>query len=46
MQVERSLIQAKCLVLPNVFIKPDVDKSLQNKIKDIIKRRQGTIAGL
>ncbi|KAK6639223.1 hypothetical protein RUM43_007493 [Polyplax serrata] len=43
MQVEKALIQAKCLTMPNVFVKPDVEKSLQSKIKDIIKRHQGTV---
>lgn len=45
MQVEKALIQAKCLTMPNVFIRPEVDKNLQGKIKDIIKRHQGTVTG-
>lgn len=45
MQVEKTLIQNKCLTMPNVFIRPDVDKTLQTKVKDIIKRHQGTVTG-
>ena len=45
MQVEKALIQAKCLTMPNIFIKADVEKGLQSKIKDIIKRHQGTVTG-
>lgn len=45
MQVEKALIQAKCLTMPNVFIRSEVDKNLQAKIKDIIKRHQGTVTG-
>lgn len=46
MQVEKALIQAKCLTMPNIFIRPDVEKGLQSKIKDIIKRHQGTVTGI
>lgn len=44
MNVEKALIQNKCLVMPNVFIRPDVEKSVQTKVKDIIKRHQGTVS--
>ncbi|XP_073999997.1 SWI/SNF- related protein mor isoform X2 [Rhodnius prolixus] len=43
MAVERALIQAKCLTLPVVYIRPDVDKPTVAKVKDIVKRHQGTI---
>lgn len=44
MQIEKSLVNQKLLQLPSIFIRPDVDKILQPKLKDIIKRHQGTIA--
>lgn len=46
MNVEKALIHAKCLSMPNIFIHPDVDKIVQNRIKDIIKRHQGTLTGI
>jgi SWI/SNF related-matrix-associated actin-dependent regulator of chromatin subfamily C len=41
--IEKALIQNKCLVLPIVYIKPDVDKATQSKIKETIKKHQGSI---
>nr|CAD7435249.1 unnamed protein product [Timema monikensis] len=43
MNVEKVLIQNKCLVMPVVCVRPEVDKALQGKIKDIIKRHQGSV---
>ncbi|KAK7586055.1 hypothetical protein V9T40_003931 [Parthenolecanium corni] len=43
MNVEKALIQNKCLVMPNVFIRPEVDKATKDNVKDIVKRHQGTI---
>ncbi|XP_063222467.1 SWI/SNF complex subunit SMARCC2 isoform X2 [Bacillus rossius redtenbacheri] len=43
MNVEKVLIQNKCLTMPVIYIKPDVDKNLQAKIRDIIKRHQGSV---
>ncbi|XP_049864121.1 SWI/SNF complex subunit SMARCC2 isoform X2 [Schistocerca gregaria] len=43
MNVEKVLIQNKCLTMPIVYVRSDVDKALQGKIKDIIKRHQGSI---
>lgn len=43
MQVQKGLIQAKCLT--NFFIRLEVDKDIASKVKDVIKRHQGTIAG-
>jgi len=45
MNVEKALIHAKCLSMPVILIHPDVDKIVQNRIKDIIKRHQGTLTG-
>ncbi|CAM1321518.1 SMARCC1 (predicted), partial [Pycnogonum litorale] len=44
MNVEKTLVSNKCLSLPNIYIHSDVDKQLLTKLKDIIKRHQGTIA--
>lgn len=43
MAVEKNLIQTKCFTAPVVFIKSEVDKATGAKIKEIIRRRQGTI---
>lgn len=45
MNVEKALVQNKCLTMPSVFIRPDVDKSNAVRVKDIIKRHQGTVTG-
>ncbi|XP_039281683.1 SWI/SNF complex subunit SMARCC2 isoform X1 [Nilaparvata lugens] len=44
MSVEKALVQNKCLTMPSVFIRPDVDKATATKVKDVIKRHQGTVA--
>ncbi|XP_076330972.1 SWI/SNF complex subunit SMARCC2-like [Tachypleus tridentatus] len=44
MTVEKSLVQNKCLSLPHIYIMPEIDKQLVVRLKDIIKRHQGTIA--
>ncbi|XP_035211285.1 SWI/SNF complex subunit SMARCC2-like isoform X1 [Stegodyphus dumicola] len=44
MTIEKTLVQNKCLTLPNIFIMPEVEKQLVPRLKDIIKRHQGTIA--
>lgn len=46
MNVEKVLIQNKCLTMPVVYVRQEVEKSMQGKIKDIIKRHQGSITGL
>ncbi|XP_075223805.1 SWI/SNF- related protein mor isoform X3 [Lycorma delicatula] len=43
MNVEKVLIQNKCLTMPVVFIRSDVDKAVVTKVKDIIKRHQGSV---
>lgn len=45
MNVEKVLIQNKCLTMPVVYIRPEVDKGVISKVKDIIKRHQGTVCG-
>ncbi|CAG5119364.1 unnamed protein product, partial [Candidula unifasciata] len=43
LQVEKALVHSKCLALPQIYIRPDVDKLLVPKLKDIIKRHQGVL---
>lgn len=44
MQIEKLLVSQKLLQLPSIYIRPDMDKILQPKLRDIIKRHQGVIA--
>ncbi|CAH1241648.1 SMARCC2 [Branchiostoma lanceolatum] len=47
MNIERSLVQVgglnDCLTRPNIYLQPEVEPKLQGKLKDIIKRHQGTL---
>ncbi|XP_069501944.1 SWI/SNF complex subunit SMARCC1 isoform X2 [Ambystoma mexicanum] len=43
MNIERTLVQNNCLTRPNIYLVPDIELKLLNKLKDIIKRHQGTI---
>lgn len=43
MNIEKTLLQNNCYSLPNIYILPEVDKQLQTKLRDIIKRHQGAI---
>ncbi|XP_062975880.1 SWI/SNF complex subunit SMARCC2 isoform X9 [Elgaria multicarinata webbii] len=43
MSIEKSLVQNNCLSRPNIYLHPDIDPKLQAKLKDIIKRHQGTV---
>lgn len=45
MNVEKALVQNKCLIMPAVYIRSDVDKVNASRVKDIIKRHQGTVTG-
>nr|BAE25978.1 unnamed protein product [Mus musculus] len=42
MNIEKTLVQNNCLTRPNIYLVPDIDLKLANKLKDIIKRHQGT----
>lgn len=44
MTIEKTLVQNKCLSLPCIYIMPEIDKQLVPRLKDIIKRHQGTIS--
>lgn len=41
--IEKALVQNKCLIFPTVYVRPEVDKATQSKIKETIKRHQGTM---
>uniref|UniRef100_A0A8C5ME20 SWI/SNF related BAF chromatin remodeling complex subunit C2 n=1 Tax=Leptobrachium leishanense TaxID=445787 RepID=A0A8C5ME20_9ANUR len=43
MNIEKSLVQNNCLSRPNIYLHPDIETKLQSKLKDIVKRHQGTI---
>ena len=41
---ERALVQNRCLALPSIFVRSDVDKATATKVKEVVRRHQGTIA--
>lgn len=43
LEIESSLIDAECLRLPVVYVRPDVEKQLACRIKEIVTNRQGEI---
>ncbi|XP_063808705.1 SWI/SNF complex subunit SMARCC2 isoform X4 [Pseudophryne corroboree] len=43
MNIEKSLVQNNCLSRPNIYLHADIDSKLQSKLKDIVKRHQGTV---
>ena len=43
MQIEKALISNKCHVQPCIYLKPNLDKALTARLKDIIKRHQGNL---
>ncbi|KAG8443449.1 hypothetical protein GDO86_012014 [Hymenochirus boettgeri] len=43
MSIEKTLMQNNCLTRPTVYLVPDIDLKLANKLKDIVKRHQGTV---
>lgn len=45
MEIESALVSAELIRSPCVFIRPDVDKSTANKVKDIVVNHQGEICG-
>ncbi|KAG8229461.1 hypothetical protein J437_LFUL005566 [Ladona fulva] len=44
MNVEKTLIANRCLVMPCVYIRPEVDKTTAARIRDVIKRHQGSMS--
>ncbi|CAJ0950555.1 unnamed protein product [Ranitomeya imitator] len=43
MAIEKTLMQNNCLSRPTVYLVPEIELKLGNKLKDIVKRHQGTI---
>ncbi|XP_040549775.1 SWI/SNF complex subunit SMARCC2 isoform X7 [Gallus gallus] len=43
MTIEKSLVQNNCLSRPNIFLHQEIEPKLLSKLKDIIKRHQGTV---
>uniref|UniRef100_A0A8C6XCP8 SWI/SNF related BAF chromatin remodeling complex subunit C1 n=1 Tax=Naja naja TaxID=35670 RepID=A0A8C6XCP8_NAJNA len=43
MNIEKTLVQNNCLSRPSIYLIPDIELKVANKLKDIVKRRQGTI---
>ncbi|CDQ86306.1 unnamed protein product [Oncorhynchus mykiss] len=43
LNVEKTLVQNNCLTRPTVFLVHDMEQKQTNKLKDIIKRHQGSI---
>ncbi|KAG7200478.1 hypothetical protein KM043_001044 [Ampulex compressa] len=43
MAAERTLIQNRCMTIPSIFVRPDIDKSTSTKVKEVVRRHQGTV---
>ncbi|XP_069815292.1 SWI/SNF complex subunit SMARCC1 isoform X2 [Dendropsophus ebraccatus] len=43
MAIEKTLMQNNCLSRPTVYLVSEIELKLANKLKDIVKRHQGTI---
>uniref|UniRef100_A0A803SZT8 SWI/SNF related, matrix associated, actin dependent regulator of chromatin subfamily c member 1 n=1 Tax=Anolis carolinensis TaxID=28377 RepID=A0A803SZT8_ANOCA len=43
MNIEKTLVQNNCLSRPTIYLVPDIELKLANKLKDIVKRHQGTV---
>ncbi|XP_060104226.1 SWI/SNF complex subunit SMARCC1 [Heteronotia binoei] len=43
MNIEKTLVQNNCLSRPIIYLVPDIELKLANKLKDIVKRHQGTV---
>uniref|UniRef100_A0A182T6W7 SWI/SNF complex subunit SMARCC2 n=1 Tax=Anopheles maculatus TaxID=74869 RepID=A0A182T6W7_9DIPT len=43
LDIETALIEAECMRLPIVYIRPEVDRATANKITDIVTNHQGEI---
>lgn len=41
MEIDTALLEAECMRMPICYIRPDVDKSISLRIKDIIANHQG-----
>uniref|UniRef100_A0A8D2Q2Q9 SWI/SNF related, matrix associated, actin dependent regulator of chromatin subfamily c member 1 n=1 Tax=Varanus komodoensis TaxID=61221 RepID=A0A8D2Q2Q9_VARKO len=45
MNIEKALVQNNCLSRPTIYLIPDIELKLANKLKDIVKRHQATDKG-
>lgn len=43
MAAERVLIQNRCMTVPSVFVRPDVDKNTAAKVKEVVRKHQETV---
>ncbi|XP_078053730.1 SWI/SNF- related protein mor [Augochlora pura] len=43
MAAERALVQNRCFTIPSIYVRADVDKSTAAKVKEAVRRHQGTI---
>uniref|UniRef100_A0A6I8QEV3 SWI/SNF-related, matrix-associated, actin-dependent regulator of chromatin, subfamily c, member 1 n=1 Tax=Xenopus tropicalis TaxID=8364 RepID=A0A6I8QEV3_XENTR len=43
MTIEKTLMQNNCLSRPTVYLVPEIELKLANKLKDIVKRHQGAV---
>lgn len=43
MNIEKTLVTNKCLIMPQIYVQAEVDKNLNTKLKDIVKRHQGQL---
>uniref|UniRef100_A0A670ZMX3 SWI/SNF related BAF chromatin remodeling complex subunit C1 n=1 Tax=Pseudonaja textilis TaxID=8673 RepID=A0A670ZMX3_PSETE len=43
MNIEKTLVQNNCLSRPSIYLIPDIELKVANKLKDIVKRHQGTV---
>ncbi|XP_029450579.1 SWI/SNF complex subunit SMARCC2 isoform X4 [Rhinatrema bivittatum] len=43
MTIEKSLVQNNCLSRPNIYLQSEIEAKLLSKLKDIVKRHQGTL---
>ena len=44
MAAERVLIQNRCMTVPSIFVRADVDKNTATKVKEVVRKHQGTVA--
>uniref|UniRef100_A0A669QCX1 SWI/SNF related, matrix associated, actin dependent regulator of chromatin subfamily c member 1 n=1 Tax=Phasianus colchicus TaxID=9054 RepID=A0A669QCX1_PHACC len=46
MNIEKTLVQNNCLSRPTIYLIPDIELKLANKLKDIVKRHQVTYTSI
>lgn len=43
MAAERALIQNRCMNIPTIYVRSEVDKATAVKVKEAVRRHQGTV---